>query len=71
MTDNGTGLDELTKGRLFDTFYTTKPQGLGLGSFLEPQHRRSAWRKAMGGKPAGRRCCVSIQPSFAKEPIND
>ena len=34
VTDNGTGLDELTKGRLFDTFYTTKPQGLGLGLSL-------------------------------------
>jgi signal transduction histidine kinase len=34
VADNGTGLDELAKSRLFDTFYTTKPQGLGLGLSL-------------------------------------
>lgn len=34
VADNGTGLDDLAKGRLFDTFYTTKPQGLGLGLSL-------------------------------------
>lgn len=34
VADNGTGLDDLVKSRLFDTFYTTKPQGLGLGLSL-------------------------------------
>lgn len=34
VADNGTGLDDLAKGRLFETFYTTKPQGLGLGLSL-------------------------------------
>ena len=34
VADNGTGLDDLAKSRLFDTFYTTKPQGLGLGLSL-------------------------------------
>ncbi|HXM05007.1 MAG TPA: ATP-binding protein, partial [Chthoniobacterales bacterium] len=29
--DSGPGLDPATLGRLFDTFYTTKPQGLGMG----------------------------------------
>jgi PAS domain S-box-containing protein len=29
--DSGPGLDQASLGRLFDPFYTTKPQGLGMG----------------------------------------
>jgi PAS domain S-box-containing protein len=31
VTDFGTGIDELHINRLFEPFYTTKPQGLGMG----------------------------------------
>jgi two-component system sensor kinase FixL len=31
VRDNGPGLDEVEAERIFDAFYTTKPQGLGLG----------------------------------------
>jgi PAS domain S-box-containing protein len=31
MRDSGPGLDPNNVGRLFDAFYTTKPQGLGMG----------------------------------------
>ena len=31
VCDSGPGLDQASLGRLFDTFYTTKPQGLGMG----------------------------------------
>ena len=31
VRDTGPGLDEDTQGRLFETFFTTKPEGLGMG----------------------------------------
>ena len=31
VQDSGPGLDEVTAGRLFDAFYTTKPAGMGMG----------------------------------------
>jgi len=31
VTDFGTGIDENNIERLFDAFYTTKPEGLGMG----------------------------------------
>jgi PAS domain S-box-containing protein len=31
VRDSGTGIDEDHKDRLFDTFYTTNPEGLGMG----------------------------------------
>jgi signal transduction histidine kinase len=31
VTDFGTGIDENNMDRLFETFYTTKPEGLGMG----------------------------------------
>lgn len=34
VADTGAGLDEVAMSRLFDTFYTTKSQGLGLGLSL-------------------------------------
>ena len=31
MADSGPGLDPDSVDRLFDAFYTTKPQGMGMG----------------------------------------
>jgi len=31
VRDSGPGLDPKSLNRLFDAFYTTKPQGLGMG----------------------------------------
>ena len=31
VTDFGTGFDESKIGRLFEPFYSTKPEGLGMG----------------------------------------
>ena len=31
VSDSGTGLDEACLDRLFDAFYTTKPNGMGMG----------------------------------------
>jgi signal transduction histidine kinase len=31
VQDSGIGLDAQSMGRIFDAFYTTKPQGMGMG----------------------------------------
>jgi signal transduction histidine kinase len=31
VEDTGTGIDPKDKGRLFETFFTTKPEGMGMG----------------------------------------
>jgi signal transduction histidine kinase len=31
VTDTGTGLDPTKKERIFDAFFTTKPEGMGIG----------------------------------------
>ena len=45
VTDSGTGFDPGSANRLFDTFYTTKPEGMGIGlsisrSIIERHHGR-------------------------------
>jgi predicted ATPase/signal transduction histidine kinase len=50
VADSGPGLDANALDRLFDAFYTTKPQGLGMGlsisrSIIEA-HRGRLWAKA-------------------------
>ncbi len=55
VSDNGPGLSEESVERLFDTFYTTKPQGLGVGlsisrSIIESHGGRlDAQQNASGG----------------------
>ena len=38
VTDNGTGMDEATRRRIFEPFYTTKPVGRGTGLGLSTAH---------------------------------
>ncbi len=39
ITDNGTGMDETTRQRVFNPFFTTKPVGRGTGQGLAIAHR--------------------------------
>ena len=31
ITDSGTGMDAATRARIFESFFTTKPEGAGFG----------------------------------------
>jgi signal transduction histidine kinase len=50
VRDSGPGLERTSRDRLFDAFYTTKPDGLGMGlaisrSIVE-SHRGRLWATA-------------------------
>jgi signal transduction histidine kinase len=56
VRDAGVGLDPLTVGKLFDAFYTTKAQGMGVGlsisrSIIE-RHDGRLWAEANEGAGA-------------------
>jgi PAS domain S-box-containing protein len=56
VTDTGGGLDPASKGKLFDAFYTTKPDGMGIGlsvsrSIVE-RHDGRLWAEANAGPGA-------------------
>ena len=56
VQDSGPGLDPKSLDRLFDAFYTTKPQGMGMGlaisrSIIEA-HRGRLWAMANASRGA-------------------
>ena len=48
ILDSGPGIDPAKLDRIFDAFYTTKPDGLGMGLSVCRTIVRSTWGKAMG-----------------------
>ncbi len=56
VSDNGPGLAPEARAKLFEAFFTTKPEGLGLGLSLSSLDRRSPWRPSQRRRrdPAGR-----------------
>jgi C4-dicarboxylate-specific signal transduction histidine kinase len=53
VRDSGVGLDAASRARLFDAFYTTKPNGMGLGLSISrsivQNHRGRLWVEANDG----------------------
>jgi len=47
VEDSGPGLEAAMLERVFESFYTTKPTGLGMGSQSAVRHR-GAWRAPLG-----------------------
>ena len=67
VEDNGPGIPELVRGRLFESFFTTKQEGLGMGlsicrSIVEGLGGRISAEVAAGG---GARFRVSLPLSKA------
>lgn len=68
--DNGVGLPSGFEDRIFEAFYTTKPQGMGMGlrisrSIVEA-HGGRLWAKSAGSEGATFSCLLPAEPS--KEP---
>ena len=67
VADNGPGIPEHLRARVFEPYFTTKPTGIGTGVGLggEPRHRRSPRRHAHGRLSATRAapCSPSRCPS--------
>ena len=67
VRDNGIGLDAVNSDRVFDTFYTSKPQGMGMGLSILPHHHCGAWRTANGNREYRARRLVSVPaPGWSK-----
>jgi two-component system, LuxR family, sensor kinase FixL len=69
VSDKGPGIDAETMGRLFDAFYTTKTDGMGMGlsisrSIVEA-HGGRIW--ATNGDDTGARFHVSL-PALVEQP---
>ena len=48
VRDTGVGLDPQIKDKLFDAFYTTKADGMGIGLAVKPIHHREPSRASVG-----------------------
>ncbi|MBX3456339.1 ATP-binding protein [Ferrovibrio sp.] len=67
VDDSGPGVAENQRARLFDSFYTTKPDGMGMGlpicrSIIE-HHGGTIWVE--DGSLGGARFCFSLPPASA------
>jgi len=56
VQDSGTGLDQKQMDQIFEVFYTTKPQGMGMGLAISRSiidgHGGRLWAEANGGPGA-------------------
>jgi signal transduction histidine kinase len=65
VADRGHGIPAAQMGRLFDSFFTTKPQGMGLGLSMARSiiqaHQGRIWAESCAGGGAAfhftLRCC--------------
>jgi signal transduction histidine kinase len=79
VQDSGVGLDAQSLAKLFDAFFTTKPDGMGIGlsvsrSIIE-RHGGRLWAEANEGPDGGATFCFTIprdpQASPESPPVHD
>ena len=69
LQDTGPGLDPEQLDRLFQSFYTTKPDGIGNGIGDQPIDPRGPWRAVMGNPESAPRGCLSIDAAHRRDVI--
>ena len=60
VRDSGPGFAPAALERVFEPFYTTKPEGMGMGLSYLPLDHRSPWRTAVGDPVRTARCSFSV-----------
>jgi hypothetical protein len=63
VQDLGSGVEPENMERLFEAFYSTKPQGMGMGAADQPLHRGSPRRRLWAAPNAGPRRDVLVRSS--------
>jgi two-component system sensor kinase FixL len=66
VSDSGKGIPEGESETLFKPFYTTKPQGLGMGLSISrsiiARHQGRIWAENLSGRGACFRFCLPVAP---------
>jgi signal transduction histidine kinase len=74
VRDSGPGLDPQRLNRLFDAFYTTKPQGLGMGLAISHSiiaaHGGRLWAKANAPRGALFQFTLAIRDKTSNQRVN-
>ena len=66
VTDSGVGLPAEDQPKLFEAFYTTKAEGMGMGLAISRSMRGSAWRTTMGNAECRCWCNLPVRVASAE-----
>jgi signal transduction histidine kinase len=69
VQDTGPGLDPKKLDRLFQSFYTTKPDGIGLKTRDQPIDYRGPWRAPVGSAEQAPRRRLPIDAAGRRHPL--
>jgi hypothetical protein len=67
----GPGLDPEKSDRLFQSFYTTKPDGIGMGLAINSSMAEAPWRVSVGGSECPSRRRLSIDPAGRRDALGE
>ncbi len=64
VIDSGIGLPAEEQGRIFEAFFTTKPEGIGMGLSISRRIVEFAWGSFVGSGQPRTRCHVSLHAAY-------